>query len=154
MDDPESEFELTPPPEPEPQGTEPEPAELAEVPLAGRRGHRYTPDERLVKVRRISELRALGQSVVEACRSAGVTYASYRKWEAELGDRVPATKPAPPEREPMARVPVSSGVAKSPYLIELDVRDLVRANRAAVVAALTVGKHEQVKAAILGLLES
>lgn len=126
-------------------------------PKKGHRGQRYSLEEKRAKLQQIHDFRALGQTAVNACEAAGVTYASYRKWQEELGDdREPAARSARTRRavEVPSRVTLGSGLARSPYTVELDIRDLIAANREAVVAALTVGKHEQVKAAILALLDA
>lgn len=125
-------------------------------PKKGQRGQRYSIEEKRAKLQQIHDFRALGQTAVNACEAAGITYASWRKWREELGENDEPTRTPRASRgvDVPRRVTIASGSARSPYTVELDIRDLIAANREAVVAALTVGKHEQVKAAILSLLDT
>ena len=123
-------------------------------PPAKPRGYRYAPDEKAVILKKVQDLQALGEPLVKALAMAGITYATYNRWLEDPSLRPPQSKPNPPREPVVSRVPLPSGVEPSPYALTLDARDLVAANRAAIVAALTIGKHESVKAAITALLES
>ena len=126
----------------------------AEIELGKRpRGYRYPRDEKRTILRRVQELQALGQPLNKALAAVGVTYATFNRWLEDAELRPPQSRPNPPREPVMTRVPLSSGVELGPYALVLDARDLVAANKAAIVAALTIGKHEDVKAAILGLLD-
>lgn len=127
----------------------------AEVELGGKpRGYRYAPDEKAAILRRVQDMQALGQPLNKALAAVGVTYATFNRWLEDPDLRPPQSRPNPPREPVVTRVPLSSGVELGPYALVLDARDLVAANRSAIVAALTIGKHESVKAAILALLES
>ena len=161
-------------PEPDNQVVQPEPAEGSQdepvpadsggwgdksatveiEPPAKPRGYRYAQDEKAVILKKVQDLQALGEPLVKALAIAGITYATYNRWLEDPSLRPPQSRPSPPREPVVTRVEIGSGVELGPYALVLDARDLVAANRAAIVAALTIGKHESVKAAILALLES
>lgn len=126
----------------------------AEIELGGKpRGYRYPRDEKMAILRKVQDLQSLGQPLNKALAAVGVTYASFTRWLEDPDLRPPQSRPNPPREPVITRVPLSSGVELGPYALVLDARDLVAANRSAIVAALTIGKHESVKQAIEKLLE-
>lgn len=57
----------------------------AQAPATLMKRKRHTPEEIIKKLREAGALLSAGKSVEEACRSLGVSPATYQRWKSEYG---------------------------------------------------------------------